>query len=115
LDWAVSGPHILTHFLKETEEIKHALPLRFLYPFDTRRLRKFGFETDDYRPKLNKQTYSIHLFGENRRLLMEQFDGLPPKGSFFDQICRQHNIHPGTMPILPDEAPLAIDASAAKA
>ena len=101
LPWGVWGPSILTHYLKETGEIKYALPKEYLYPFS------FGERRLMQRrrlPNVNEfitcNTMSIHFFGHRmRKLLSARHDGTPLPTSVIGQLLSKHGIDPHKAPI----------------
>lgn len=103
LTWGASGPMLLNHYLQETGEIEHALPPDVLYPGP----RAFRRPLLRVPPQLDRlempETLSVHIFGKTKRFLLMEHDGLPPKGSYLDLICRRHGIDPREFPISEDE------------
>ena len=100
LPWGVWGPAALTHFLRATGEITHALPQGAFYPIsfrDRRQLLKPGRDLSD---RIGTDTFGVHLW--NRRLsrrLVEAHGGLPPEGSFLHGALLRHGIDPAAAPI----------------
>ncbi len=98
--WGVWGPHALTHFLKKTGEIRHALPRVALYPFayrDRVQMTRPGVDMADF---VTDETYSIHFYGRRMRArLVDRFDGIPRPRSVVGQLLKKHGIDPGAAPI----------------
>jgi hypothetical protein len=98
--WGVWGPHALTHFLKETGEIRHALPRVALYPFayhERALMTRPGVEMGDF---VTDETYSIHFYGRRMRArLADMFDGIPRPRSVVGRLLRKHGIDPALAPI----------------
>jgi hypothetical protein len=98
--WGVWGPHALTHFLRETGEIRHALPPVALYPFAFREramMTRPGVELADF---VTGETFSIHFYGRRMRArLVEKFDGVPRPRSVIGRLLRQHGVDPALAPI----------------
>ncbi|MCA0272787.1 MAG: hypothetical protein LCH69_12080 [Proteobacteria bacterium] len=109
MPWGVWGPHALTHFLKETGEIRHALPRAALYPFeykDRKLLLRPGLDDSAY---VTEETYSIHFYGRRMRSrLLAVWDGVPRPRSVVGKLLRKHGIDPAAAPIRgkpdPDDA-----------
>ena len=103
LTWGASGPMLMDHFLRETGEIVHGLEPNVLYPGP----RAFRRPLMRVPPKLDKietpETLSVHIFGKTKRFLLQEFDGLPPEGSWLDMALRRHGIPAEDYPISPDE------------
>ncbi len=100
MPWGVWGPHALTHFLKATGEVRHAMPRVALYPFayeDRRLMLKPGL---DPAPYVTDETYSIHFYGRRMRSRIVQTEGgVPRPRSLIGQLLRKHGIDPGLAPI----------------
>ena len=98
--WGVWGPHALTHFVKQTGEIRHALPRAALYPFayeDRALMLRPGL---DPAPYVTDQTYSIHFYGRRMRArIVDKFDGVPRPRSLIGQLLKKHRIDPLAAPI----------------
>jgi hypothetical protein len=100
MPWGVWGPHALTHFLKATGEIRHALPRAALYPFeykDRKLMLRPGLDDSDY---VTDETYSIHFYGRRMRSrLLAVWDGVPRPRSVVGRLLRKHGIDPAAAPI----------------
>jgi hypothetical protein len=100
MKWGVWGPHALTHFLKQTGEVKYTLPRVALYPFhyaDRRKLLKPGVDMAEY---VTDETFSIHFYGRRvRARVMQVFGGVPPVRSVVGQLLKKHGIDPLDAPI----------------
>ncbi|MGB3148478.1 MAG: hypothetical protein WBA91_12080 [Paracoccaceae bacterium] len=98
--WGVWGPHALTHFLKKTGEVRHAMDSVALYPFayrDRALMTRPGFDVSPY---VTDRTYSIHLYGRRMRArIVEKFDGVPKPRSLVGQLLKLHRIDPTLAPI----------------
>lgn len=100
MPWGVWGPHALTHFLKETGEIRHALPRAALYPFeykDRRLMLRPGIDDSQY---VTEETFSIHFYGRRMRSrLLAVSDGVPRPRSVVGRLLRKHGIDPAAAPL----------------
>lgn len=100
MKWGVWGPHALTHFLKQTGEVKHTLPRVALYPFhyaDRRMMLKPGVDMADY---VTDETFSIHFYGRRMRArVMQVYGGVPRPRSVVGQLLKKHGIDPMAAPI----------------
>jgi hypothetical protein len=100
MPWGVWGPHAITHFLKETGDIRHALPSAALYPFaypDRRLMLRPGFDTSAH---ITDETYSIHFYGRRMRArIVEKEGGIPRPRSLIGQLLKKHRIDPTAAPI----------------
>ncbi|NNE80332.1 MAG: glycosyltransferase family 2 protein [Silicimonas sp.] len=100
--WAVWGPKAFTHFLKDTGEIRHALPQVALYPYGFSERRKLFRPGVDHSGVITEDTRSIHLYGRRaRKRLAEKDHGLPHPDSLIGQLLLTHGIDPCDAP-LPD-------------
>lgn len=100
MPWGVWGPHALTHFLKETGEIRHALPRAALYPFeykDRKMMLRPGFDESAF---VTEETCSIHFYGRRMRSrLLSVWDGVPRPRSVVGRLLRKHGIDPAAAPL----------------
>ncbi len=101
MPWGVWGPHALTHFLKTTGEVRHALPRVALYPFayeDRRLMLRPGLDETAY---VTADTYSIHFYGRRMRsrILAKEENGVPKPRSLIGALLRKHNIDPAAAPL----------------
>jgi hypothetical protein len=100
MPWGVWGPHALTHFLRKTGEIEHALPRSALYPFayhDRNLMLRPGFDAN---LMLTDETFSIHFYGRRMRARILAHDGgLPRPKSLIGQLLRKHRIDPHAAPL----------------
>ncbi|MGC1487251.1 MAG: hypothetical protein WA784_05620 [Albidovulum sp.] len=99
--WGVWGPHAITHFVKKTGEIRHALPRAALYPFAYEERALMLRPGLDPTPFVTEETYSIHLYGRRMRArIVDKFDGVPKPRSLIGQLLKKHKIDPQDAPIL---------------
>lgn len=101
MPWGVWGPHALTHFLKTTGEVRHALPRVALYPFayeDRRLMLRPGLDPTAY---VTADTFSIHFYGRRMRsrILAKEANGIPKPRSLIGGLLRQHRIDPTAAPL----------------
>lgn len=105
LPWGVWGPAALTHFLRQTGEITHALPQTAFYPIpfrDRRDLLKPGRDLSD---RIGPDTFGVHLWNRRlRRRLVTHHDGVAPEGSYLAAAVLRHRIDMAAAPI-PDVPP----------
>ncbi|AZQ67755.1 glycosyltransferase family 2 protein [Silicimonas algicola] len=98
--WGVWGPHAITHFLKETGEIAHALPQAALYPYTFAERRKLLTAGVDHARKITDETQSIHLYGRRiRKRIAERDLGLPDPDSLLGGLLIKHRIDPCDAPL----------------
>lgn len=100
MPWGVWGPHAITHFLKVTGELRHAMPIWTLYPFeyaDRALMLRPGY---DWKGHMKPDTYSIHFYGRRMRgRLIDKFDGVPRPRSMVGQLLKKHGIDPALAPL----------------
>lgn len=111
--WGVWGPHAITHFLKKTGEVKHALPQVALYPFhykDRNLMLRPGIDVDQF---VTEETFSIHFYGRRMRgrILAKEAGGVPRPRSLIGKLLKAHKIDPTAAPLRgkPDPEDLADD------
>ncbi len=98
--WGVWGPHAITHFLKETGEIRYAYPQEVLYPYSFSERRKMFRPRLDHSAAITENTQSIHLYGRRiRKRLAEKDHGLPHPKSLIGQLLLKHKIDPCEAPL----------------
>jgi|TARA_R110002126_G_scaffold291793_1_gene458657 hypothetical protein len=98
--WGVWGPHAVTHFLKETGEVRHSLPQEALYPFTFKNRRDMLKRNFDTAGIVTENTYSIHLYGRRMRArLVEREGGAPHPKSLLGKLLIKHGIVPAAAPI----------------
>lgn len=111
MPWGVWGPHALTHFLKATGEVRHALPQVALYPFpykDRNLMLRPGFDAGTL---VTDDTFSIHFYGRRMRsrILAKEKGAVPRPRSVIGQLLKKHGIDPTAAPLRgkPDPEDLA--------
>lgn len=107
MPWGVWGPHALTHFLKQTGEVKYALPQAALYPFsyaDRRLMLRPGLDAAAH---VTPDTWSIHFYGRRMRarILDSEPGGIPRPRTLIGQLLKKHGIDPAAAPIPPRATP----------
>lgn len=99
LSWGCSGPKAFTHFLKESGEYAKAMATPSFYPLFRQEVLKI-FDRRVPRAEIEQpETYSVHLFGFSKRLILSDLGGLPPKGSYLDLICQRHGVDARAAPV----------------
>ena len=99
--WSVSGPYLLSHFLRLNDELWHALPQSYFYGGIRSRRRPFtrpGVPIDRIEVE---GAYSVHFYGRTRRYLLRDHGGLPPAGSYLELLCQRHGIAAKDLPVVP--------------
>lgn len=101
MPWGVSGPMALTYFLEQSGEIKAALPQSVFYPMTWSTRRAFLFAPRRFNQLVTDNTISFHFLGRIvRRILAQEYNGLPKPNSILDRLCQQHEIDPKAAPII---------------
>ena len=97
--WGVWGPMMVTHYVHKHGLADQVQPLDAFYPVTfpdrIRFLRRAGIVRD----MLTRHTTALHLWASNKRELGLRHAGLPPKGSYFDDLVQRHDIRPEAAPI----------------
>lgn len=103
LTWGASGPMLIDHFLQESGEIEMAEEPAVYYPGP----RPFRRPLLRVPPEMNRietpVTLSVHIFGKTKRFLLNDHDGIPPKGSWLDIALCRHGVDPADFPIPKEE------------
>ncbi len=101
MPWASTGPKALTHFLQETGEVEYAQKEKVFYPFTWAARRNFLLAPRRFMKSVAPETVSFHFYGRIvRRILAQEFGGLPKPGSMLDVLCREHGIDAEAAPIV---------------
>lgn len=103
--WGIWGPRAFTHFLKETGEIRHALPTHVLYPIPYAKrgiMLRRAMDLSDY---ITDETHSIHFYGRRIRHMIAKQGGIPRTRSLIGKLLRRHGIDPALAPVPTRSAP----------
>ncbi len=99
LNWGCSGPRLFGHFLQQSGEAVHAMPIEVLYPLiaaDLRMLHDRHVATDEIE---REGVCSVHFYGHQKKIIADHFDGLPVASSYLERVCERHSINPAAMPV----------------
>jgi hypothetical protein len=101
MPWGVWGPHALTHFLKATGEVRHALPMVALYPFEFKDRNLMLQPGIDVSEIVTEESFSIHFYGRRMRdrILSTEADGIPRTRSVIGRLLKKHDIDPAAAPL----------------
>ncbi len=90
--WGVWGPLMLTHFVARHGLLDRVQPLDAFYPVTFRERTLFLRSAQRAEARLTARTTALHLWASNKRELGLRHGGLPPKGSFLEQLVRRHGV-----------------------
>ena len=111
LPWGVWGPAAVTHFLRETGEIREALPQEAFYPIPFKDRRDMLAPGIDIEARLGPDCWGVHLWNRRlRRRLVTHHGGVPHPDSFLGRAVLRHGIDCAAAPI-PDVPPASILAA----
>lgn len=99
LAWGCSGPKALEFFLKQSGEASHALPSYTFYPLSPEELFKLHSPGFDIGLIELNGVYSVHIYGHQKKIIANSFNGLPVPKSYLDLLCRRHCIDPREAPV----------------
>ena len=97
--WGVSGPRLVSHFLRETGEARFASSKNVFYPgprAHTRPLLKPDVPSEIFE---QPETISVHFWGKTKKFLVDDYNGVPPKGSYLDRLLKRHQIDTAEFPL----------------
>lgn len=97
--WGVWGPMMITHYVHELGLLGHVQPLNAFYPVTFRDRTKFLRDATIAEALLTDETTALHLWASNKKQIGTHHAGLPPPGSYLDQLVRSHGIRPELAPI----------------
>lgn len=97
--WGVWGPMMVTHYVHHLKLEEHVQPLDAFYPITFRERTKFMRRADRAEGLITDSTTALHLWASNKRQLGNIHDGLPPEGSYLEQLVKEHSINPHLAPI----------------
>lgn len=84
--WGSIGPRALTHFLRATGEIRHAMPASAFYAVSLSDVGRFVEPGALTRDSLPPDAWAVHLWGSAlRRVVRERHGGSIPAGSFLSE------------------------------
>ena len=100
MPWGVWGPHALTHFLKETGEVRHTMPQAALYPVPYEDRNLMLRPGADLSALVTAETFSIHFYGRRMRsrILLRE-NGVPRPRSLIGKLLKKHGVDPLAAPI----------------
>lgn len=83
--WGATGPRALTHFAKESGEIRHAQNMNVFYPIPFRDAWRFAKPDELNFESFPEETRLVHLWGKDlRTILRDKYNSQVPPGSFID-------------------------------
>lgn len=94
LHWGCAGPKPFNYFLHDTGEVANALRKDVLYPLDPSELYKIHLKEFKLSEIEKEETHSLHIYGHEKKKLVNENLGLPVAGSYLDLICKRHGIDP---------------------
>ena len=98
--WGVWGPMMLTHFTHALGLAEKVQPLDAFYPVTFPDRTRFLRPAQKVAAMITPRTSLMHVWASNKRELGLRHNGLPPAGSYLDQIVRRHGISPAAAPIM---------------
>lgn len=94
--WGSIGPRGLTHYLKQTGEISHALPIKAFYPIKYQETARFTQPRDLTFASFAAETYAVHLWGKAlRQHIQKNCAGVIPAESFLDHAISRYSAMTG--------------------
>lgn len=90
--WGSTGPRAVTHYLNQTGEISHALPIEAFYPITFQQAGRFAEPGDLSFESFTTETYAVHLWGKAlRQHIQKERGGLIPQGSFLHEAMERYS------------------------
>lgn len=97
--WGVWGPLMVTYFTHALGLAGKVQPMAAFYPIPFPDRLKFLRPAASVERLLSPSTTALHLWASNKRELGLRHHGLPPAGSYLDQLLKEHDIKPAAAPI----------------
>ncbi|WP_298852478.1 hypothetical protein [uncultured Ruegeria sp.] len=101
LPWGCSGPKAFAHFLRQTGEDSHAMTAETFYPLTPEELWKLHDPRIATEEIQTEAVHSVHIYGHQKKLMVNKTAGLPVSGSYLHRLCNRHGIDPKVAPIVP--------------
>ncbi len=99
-NWGFTGPEAVTHFLKESGEIKHAHEQAGFYPIGFPERNHMIKRRFDVAGQLGKDTFGVHFWARRMKPRLEEKEGgAPQEGSFMGDAIARHGIDTEAAPI----------------
>lgn len=100
--WAATGPMAVTYFLRESGEIRHAMPEAAFYPldFNNRNLLIRPRRRKLVEAAITEDVYSVHFYGRRMRSRLAGAPDGPPPGSYLAELLLKHDVDPLDAPIV---------------
>lgn len=88
--WGSIGPHALTHFLRQTGEISHAMPVETFYAVHISEMTRFITPGALIPAQIPDAAYGLHLWGGLMRAhLAQHHQGVVPEGSYLADLLER--------------------------
>lgn len=100
--WGFTGPTSVTHFLRETGEIRYAEPESTFYPVSFKHRNKMILSRKNHfvDEKIIPDTRGIHFWARRMKPRLAEKEGnRPQSGSLLDRLMKKHEINPDAAPI----------------
>jgi len=99
-NWGFTGPTAVTHFLKKSGEISHALPQEAFFPISFKDRNRMILSKPNIHEELTDDTYGVHFWARRMKpRLQEKEGGTPRPGSYLLDLIELHSIDPDAAPI----------------
>ncbi|MCK8465168.1 hypothetical protein MUY35_15015 [Aliiroseovarius sp. S1339] len=90
--WGVWGPMMVTHYVHKLGLEELVQPLDAFYPITFRERVEMLQPASVVEAKLTANTTALHLWASNKKQIGNQHHGLPPVGSYLEQLVKHHDI-----------------------
>lgn len=89
--YAITGPGLITYYMKKFQEDKFALPPAVFYCIPIEEVGKLLTPFAITKSSLPKTAYGVHLWGKELRAQLDEIGGEIPKNCFLDELLSQIN------------------------
>jgi hypothetical protein len=97
--WGTWGPLMVSHFAKRFGMLDQVQPVGAFYPVSFPERQTFLKPSRRVERYLKPETTALHLWASNKREIGLNHHGLPPPGSYLDDLCRRHGIDAAAAPV----------------
>ena len=97
--WGIWGPLMLSYYVRKLGLSGKVMPQAAFYPISYKGRRAFLRYSEMSKRHFDETTTAVHLWATNKIQIGQSHHGLPPSGSFLDEIVKTHGVDPALAPV----------------